>query len=77
VRRISTVRRKILDLGAVCVFSELQFDAGLVRVIAEGTPARTAALDPLGVDAPDGADGYFHVMRRLARTIVDCLAGSR
>jgi zinc transport system substrate-binding protein len=76
-RRISSIRRKVVDLGAVCVFSELQFDAALVRTIAEGTPARTAALDPLGVDAPDGADGYFHVMRRLVHTIADCLAGSR
>ena len=74
-RRLREIRRTIAERGAVCVFGEPQFDAGLVRTAIEGTPARAAALDHLGVDAPAGADGYFAMMRKLGRTLADCLAG--
>lgn len=74
VRRLSEIRRKIVELNAACVFSEPQFDAGLVRTAVEGTAARTAALDHLGIGSPDGAEGYLHTMRQLARTLAGCLS---
>lgn len=76
-KRLAEIRRKIVAEQAVCVFSEPQFDAGLVRAAIEETPARSAALDHLGVGAPAGAEGYFATMRRLAGDLVGCLAGPR
>ena len=74
-RRLAEIRRKIVDLRAACVVSEPQFDSALARAVAEGASARTASLDHLGIDAPEGADGYFHMMRGLASTLADCLSG--
>ena len=73
-RRLHEIRRKIVELDAACVFSEPQFDAALVRAVADGTQARTAALDHLGIDSPPGADGYFHMMRGLAGALAGCLS---
>jgi zinc transport system substrate-binding protein len=72
-KRMHEIRLKILELKAACVFSEPQFDEGLVRAVIGGTPARTAALDHLGVGVPDGLAGYAEMMRGLARTIAGCL----
>lgn len=76
-KRMHEIRGKIARLGSACVFSEPQFDEGLVRAAIGGTPARTASLDHLGVGAPDGVAGYAQMMRGLARTLADCLAPPR
>lgn len=76
-RRMHEIRGKIVRAEAACVFSEPQFDEGLVRAAVGGTSARTAALDHLGVGAPDGLAGYAQMMRGLARTLADCLAPPR
>jgi len=72
-RRMHEIRGKIVRAEAACVFSEPQFDEGLVRAAVGGTPARTAALDHLGVGAPDGLAGYAQMMRGLARSLAGCL----
>jgi zinc transport system substrate-binding protein len=72
--RISEIKHRIEDTGAVCVFSEPQFDPKLVRVTIEGTDARTAVLDPLGGTLPDTDDFYYGLLRGMAETFRDCLA---
>ena len=39
-RRLSELRKKITDQGALCVFSEPQFTSGLVDTVLSGTKAR-------------------------------------
>ncbi|MGF1624683.1 MAG: zinc ABC transporter substrate-binding protein [Alphaproteobacteria bacterium] len=73
--RLQELRDRIETLGAVCVFSEPQFESALVATVIEGTEARTAVLDPLGADLADGPDLYFALMRRNAEALRDCLAG--
>lgn len=73
-KRLKEIRDKITKLGAVCVFSEPQFTPKLVSVVVEGTRAKTAELDPLGADLPDGQDLYFDLMRRNAKALADCLS---
>ena len=46
--RIAALRAKVEGLGAVCVFSEPQFEPRLVATLTEGTNAGTGTLDPLG-----------------------------
>jgi zinc transport system substrate-binding protein len=72
-RTVRAIRSRIIDLGAVCVFGEPQFEPALVATVIEGTPARPAVLDPLGADLEPGVDAYFTLMRNLAKSLVGCL----
>lgn len=73
-RRLSTLRRRVMELGAVCVFAEPQFDTRLVGNLIEGTRARTGTIDPAGSRIEPGPDLYFTLLRSLARDLKDCLA---
>jgi zinc transport system substrate-binding protein len=73
-KRLTELRRRVLALGAMCVFAEPQFDRRLVENLVEGTDARTGTLDPEGGRLAPGADLYFVLMRRLAEEIRGCLA---
>lgn len=73
-QRLSQIREKVKELGAVCVFSEPQFEPKLVSVVTEGTDARTGVLDPLGAEIADGPDLYVTLIRNLGRSFADCLA---
>ena len=72
-KRIAELRHKIEDAGAVCVFSEPQFEPALVDTVVEGTAARTGVLDPLGAALSAGPDAYFSLMENLADSLVACL----
>lgn len=72
-RRLSELRKKIADQGALCVFSEPQFTSSLVGTVISGTKARGGILDPLGAAAPDGAAGYAGLMRNIADSLKTCL----
>ncbi len=72
--RLSEIRAKVKELGAVCVFSEPQFEPKLVSVVIEGTDARTGVLDPLGAAIPDGPELYFELISDLGKSFADCLS---
>jgi len=71
--RIAEIREKVADLNVSCVFSEPQFNAGLVQTVFEGTDAKVGVLDPLGSDLPLGPDLYPQLIRNLAHTLTSCL----
>jgi zinc transport system substrate-binding protein len=73
---VSEVSKRIRDLKIACVFTEPQFEPKLVRVVTEGTNARTAELDPLGATLPDGPDLYFELLDGMTRSMTGCLSGS-
>lgn len=73
--RLSALRERINQAGAVCIFAEPQFEPALVRTLAQGTKARTGVLDPEGANIPDGPDLYGQLMRFNLRSLVDCLSG--
>lgn len=72
-KRLSEIRDKIADLGALCVFSEPQFEPALVATVIEGTEARTGVLDPLGAGVAAGPGAYQAMMRDLAAGLTGCL----
>ena len=74
-RRLQEIRHRIEESGVACVFSEPQFEIGYVTTVLEGTGARTASLDPLGVNVEPGPDAYRRMLTELADTLADCLAG--
>lgn len=73
--RVAALQTKMKDLGAVCIFSEPQFEPKLVNVLIEGTDVRTGVLDPLGADVANGKDLYFEVARKMAASLKSCLSG--
>jgi zinc transport system substrate-binding protein len=74
-RRLQEIRHRIEHSGVACVFSEPQFEIGYVTTVLEGTGARTASLDPLGVNVEAGPDAYRQMLTGLTDTLADCLAG--
>ncbi len=74
VRRIMELRDKIHQLGATCVFAEIQFEPRLVDTIIEGTQAQAGVLDPLGATAESGPGAYFDLIRNMAASFKSCLA---
>lgn len=75
-QRLTDIRAKVAELGATCIFAEPQFEPRLISVVAEGTQARTGALDPLGADLEDGPELYFELIRNLSTSLTTCLAGA-
>ncbi|WP_068118353.1 zinc ABC transporter substrate-binding protein [Tropicimonas marinistellae] len=71
--RIKEIRDKVQELGVSCVFSEPQFNPGLVRTVFQGTDAKTGILDPLGTDLDIGPDLYPLLLENLGTNLADCL----
>lgn len=72
-KRLTDVRSKISALGAVCVFSEPDFQPNLVAAVTEGTHARSGTLDAEGQMLSAGPGLYDDLMRGLARNLAGCL----
>lgn len=72
-RRVRDIRNRILEGGAVCVFSEPQFEPALVRTLTEGTGARTGVLDPVGAALEPGENAWFRLMEAMGDALADCL----
>lgn len=72
-RRLAEVRSKISALGAVCVFTEPEFQPNLVAAVTEGTHARSGTIDVEGQLLASGPNLYFDLMRGVARNLSSCL----
>ena len=72
-KRLGDLRRKVVALGAICVFAEPQLDRRLMDNLIEGTLARTGTLDPEGFGLEPGPNLYFTLMRKLAADLRACL----
>lgn len=73
-RRLSELRRRLVETQATCLFGEPRFEAGLARTLIRGTSAELAVLDPLGAGIPPGPEAYFMIMREIADNLVGCLS---
>ena len=71
--KIIEIRAKLVQSGAKCVFREPGFSDRVVSAVIERTSAKSAVLDPLGINLPADADLYFKLMRNLVRNLKDCL----
>ena len=71
--RVRALRKKLMKLEAICVFSEPQFEPRLVTVLTENTGAATGVLDPLGAALDEGPQLYVTLLRRMAKSVKACL----
>lgn len=76
-RRLAELRATLTGRNVRCVFTEPQFKPDLVQTVIEGTGARTASLDPIGLAALSGPDAWFEIMRGLGSAFERCLSGGR
>ena len=76
VRRVRELRRKVRELGVVCVLAEPRYDPRFVRLITEGTDARAGTIDPAGTTIKPGPEMYFSLLRGMAASFKKCLAPS-
>lgn len=72
--RIREIQDTIKAQQVTCVFSEPQFNAGMVQTVLDGTEAKTVVIDPLGADLAPGAGFYADLMRNMAAAFVACAA---
>ena len=56
-----------------CVLAEPQFNPGIVDTVLAGTDAKTGVIDPLGFKLEPGPELYTQLIRKMAKTITDCL----
>ncbi len=73
-RRLAAIQERLREVGAVCIFSEPQFEPRTVQMLVEGSGAHTGVLDPEGATLKDGSGLYFTLMRNLADELLRCLA---
>jgi len=71
--RIKEVHQKVQDLNITCVFSEPQFNPGLVKTVFGGSEVKTGLLDPLGTALELGPDLYPQLIRNVGTGLADCL----
>lgn len=71
--RIRAIKDRIDAEGAVCIFTEPQFEPKIVQRLVEGTNTRTGVLDPMGAAFPDGDGLYFALLADMARSLRSCI----
>ncbi|WP_439103514.1 zinc ABC transporter substrate-binding protein [Celeribacter marinus] len=71
--RIAEIQARIAAEGIDCVFTEPQFNPGLVATVLDGTDAKTGVVDPLGADLELGAAFYPQLIRNLSSSLAGCL----
>ena len=74
VRRVRDLRKKVRDLGVVCVFAEPRYDPRFVKLVTEGTGARGGTVDPAGAAIKPGPGMYSALLRNMAASFRKCLA---
>lgn len=71
--QVATLREQMAADDVACVFSDAEIGEGWATLVIEGTDAKTAQIDAVGVGLEAGPDLYDTMMRRLATAFADCL----
>ena len=71
--RIKSVREKLHQTNAACVFSEPQFSDRAIETVSEDFDIKIATLDPLGTELPADENLYFKLLENLAHSLKQCL----
>jgi zinc transport system substrate-binding protein len=72
--QVAELRDGMDQNGIVCVFSDAEIGARWAALVIEGTNAKTATLDGVGLGLDAGPALYDQMMRRLAGTFSECLS---
>jgi zinc transport system substrate-binding protein len=72
---VAGIRDLIRTDGIACVFYEPQMPPKLLDTVIEGSGARAAGLDPIGVGIEPGPAFYSDLLREIAGALAGCLDG--
>lgn len=72
-KRIMKIRDTVKERGIACVFKEPQYSDKLIQTVTEGSTAKVADIDALGMNIPPSKDLYFTLMEQLTQSFVSCL----
>lgn len=72
--RIGEIQARIADEAIDCVFTEPQFNPGLVATVLDGTEAKTGIMDPLGSNLELGSGLYVQLIKDLSSALADCIS---
>jgi zinc transport system substrate-binding protein len=72
-KQINDIKTRIKNGSIKCVFAEPQFDDKLIRVVIEGTEAKSATLDPIGATLEPGPSLYIELIQNIASGLESCL----
>lgn len=70
--RIAEIRDEVAEHGVTCVFSEPQFNPGLVATVLDGTGAKTVVIDPIGTKISTGPSFYTELIIGLGKAMASC-----
>jgi len=72
--RIAEVSERVRALDVDCVFSEPQFDPGIIAALDASTTLNTAVIDPLGASLPVNSSLYTSLLISIAGKMSACLS---
>jgi zinc transport system substrate-binding protein len=71
--RIAEIRNTVKTLGVNCVFTEPQYNAGLVENVFEGsTISAIGVMDPLGASIEEGSQHYALLIQGMVKSLSQC-----
>ena len=71
--RIKEIRDTVKKLGVSCVFTEPQYNPGLVKNVFAGTSISTiGVMDPLGANLSIGSDQYQALIQGMVSSLSQC-----
>jgi len=71
--RIKEVQELVNSLNVTCVYTEPQFNPGIVETVFEGTSVTTSGvMDPLGASLDRGSELYPQLIRGMVNSLSQC-----
>ena len=71
-KKLQEIRTLLKEDKVVCIFTEPQFQAKVVKRIVASNPVKLGKLDPLAIDVT-AAQGYVGFLQQLANNMENCL----
>jgi len=71
--RVKEIQETVKKLGVNCIFTEPQYNAGLVKNVFAGTSVTTiGVMDPLGANITTGSGHYQALIQGMVNSITQC-----
>jgi zinc transport system substrate-binding protein len=71
--RMAEVKNVVGQTGATCVFTEPQFNPGIITALQTQATLTTASIDPLGAKLPQGPELYPALIESVGTAFTACL----
>jgi zinc transport system substrate-binding protein len=72
-RHMSDLRAALADQNIRCVFTEPEFSPAMAQALIEGSRARLAEIDPLGIKLQPGPRAYRLLIQGIFGGLLNCL----